>query len=64
VVIKQSSTFKEPDPRPHLNVVFIGHVDAGKSTTCGNILVQTGEVDSRMLEKYEREAKGIQICSL
>lgn len=57
VVIKQSSTFKEPDPRPHLNVVFIGHVDAGKSTTCGNILVQTGEVDSRMLEKYEREAK-------
>lgn len=54
---KVTSTLKKPDPRPHLNVVFIGHVDAGKSTTCGNILVLTGEVDPRMLEKYEREAK-------
>ena len=34
---------KEPDVRPHLNVVFIGHVDAGKSTTCGNILFSTGK---------------------
>lgn len=48
---------KEPDPRPHLNVVFIGHVDAGKSTTCGNILFTTGQVDARTIEKYEREAK-------
>lgn len=48
---------KEPDVRPHLNVVFIGHVDAGKSTTCGNILFSTGQVDSRTIEKYEREAK-------
>lgn len=49
---------KEPDPRPHLNLVFIGHVDAGKSTTCGNILFLTGKVDQRTIEKYEREAKG------
>jgi len=48
---------KNPDPRPHLNVVFIGHVDAGKSTTCGNILYLTGHVDARTIEKYEREAK-------
>ncbi|OEH74193.1 hypothetical protein cyc_01813 [Cyclospora cayetanensis] len=47
----------KPDPRPHLNIVFIGHVDAGKSTTCGNILYLTGGVDSRTIEKYEREAK-------
>lgn len=48
---------KQPDSRPHLNVVFIGHVDSGKSTTCGNILFLTGQVDSRTIEKYEREAK-------
>jgi len=47
----------EPDPRPHLNVVFIGHVDAGKSTTCGNILYLCGCVDARAIEKYQQEAK-------
>lgn len=51
------ATKADPDPRPHLNIVFIGHVDAGKSTTCGNILYLTGGVDSRTIEKYEREAK-------
>ncbi|KAL6775982.1 EFG3 [Auxenochlorella protothecoides x Auxenochlorella symbiontica] len=45
------------DARDHLNVVFIGHVDAGKSTTAGQILVLTGGVDERTMEKYEREAK-------
>ncbi|CAE7472733.1 SUP35 [Symbiodinium sp. CCMP2456] len=47
---------KVPDPRPHLNVVFIGHVDAGKSTTCGNILFLCGMVDERTIEKYKQEA--------
>ncbi|ORM41433.1 Eukaryotic peptide chain release factor GTP-binding subunit ERF3B [Babesia sp. Xinjiang] len=46
-----------PDPRQHLNIVFIGHIDAGKSTTCGNILYLSGYVDERTIEKYEREAK-------
>jgi len=41
----------------HLNVVFIGHVDAGKSTIGGQIMYLTGMVDKRTLEKYEREAK-------
>ena len=45
------------DPREHLNIVFIGHVDAGKSTTAGQILFLTGGVDDRTIEKYEREAK-------
>jgi len=45
------------DPREHMNVVFIGHVDAGKSTTAGQILFLTGGVDDRTIEKYEREAK-------
>jgi len=45
------------DEREHLNLVFIGHVDAGKSTFCGQILYQTDQVDSRTIEKYEKEAK-------
>lgn len=54
----KDSDKKIPDPRPHLNVVFIGHVDAGKSTTCGNILFLCGMVDDRTIEKYKQEAAG------
>ncbi|EJT97498.1 hypothetical protein DACRYDRAFT_24917 [Dacryopinax primogenitus] len=45
------------DGKEHLNIVFIGHVDAGKSTMGGQILYLSGMVDKRTLEKYEREAK-------
>lgn len=48
---------KEGDPRDHFNLVFIGHVDAGKSTLSGNILYITENVDKRTIERYEREAK-------
>nr|XP_057917564.1 eukaryotic peptide chain release factor GTP-binding subunit ERF3A [Doryrhamphus excisus] len=43
--------------KEHVNVVFIGHVDAGKSTIGGQIMYLTGMVEKRTLEKYEREAK-------
>jgi len=43
--------------KEHVNVLFMGHVDAGKSTTGGQILHLTGQVDKRTLEKFEREAK-------
>nr|1R5B_A Chain A, Eukaryotic peptide chain release factor GTP-binding subunit [Schizosaccharomyces pombe]1R5N_A Chain A, Eukaryotic peptide chain release factor GTP-binding subunit [Schizosaccharomyces pombe]1R5O_A Chain A, Eukaryotic peptide chain release factor GTP-binding subunit [Schizosaccharomyces pombe] len=43
--------------KEHVNIVFIGHVDAGKSTLGGNILFLTGMVDKRTMEKIEREAK-------
>mmetsp|Transcript_32342 Transcript_32342/g.92115 ORF Transcript_32342/g.92115 Transcript_32342/m.92115 type:complete len:599 (-) Transcript_32342:70-1866(-) len=51
------SSLKEGDPREHLNLVFIGHVDAGKSTLSGNILYLTDNVDKRTIERYEKEAK-------
>jgi peptide chain release factor subunit 3 len=54
---KPDEEFQLHDNREHLNVVFIGHVDAGKSTCSGQILVQTGMVDERTIAKYEREAK-------
>lgn len=47
----------EGDPREHLSIVFIGHVDAGKSTLSGSILYLMGQVDARTIERYEREAK-------
>ncbi|OBA13651.1 uncharacterized protein OGAPODRAFT_17394 [Ogataea polymorpha] len=40
-----------------MSIIFMGHVDAGKSTMGGNILYLTGAVDKRTVEKYEREAK-------
>lgn len=45
------------DKKEHVNVVFIGHVDAGKSTIGGQIMALTGMVDKRTLDKYEREAR-------
>uniref|UniRef100_A0A803P7G0 Tr-type G domain-containing protein n=1 Tax=Cannabis sativa TaxID=3483 RepID=A0A803P7G0_CANSA len=47
----------ELNKKRHLNVVFIGHVDAGKSTTGGQILFLSGQVDDRTIQKYEKEAK-------
>ncbi|GKV40111.1 hypothetical protein SLEP1_g47781 [Rubroshorea leprosula] len=41
----------------HLNVVFIGHVEAGKSTFGGQIPFLSGQVDERTIQKYEKEAK-------
>lgn len=43
--------------KEHVNIIFIGHVDAGKSTLGGQVLIQTGMVDERTLEKYKKEAK-------
>lgn len=43
--------------KEHLNMIFMGHVDAGKSTMGGHLLFLTGMVDKRTMEKYEREAK-------
>lgn len=48
---------KSEDEKENINIVFIGHVDAGKSTIGGHVLFLTGQVDKRTLEKYEREAK-------
>ncbi|KAF3780636.1 Eukaryotic peptide chain release factor GTP-binding subunit [Nymphaea thermarum] len=48
---------KEVNTKRHLNVVFIGHVDAGKSTCGGQILFLSGMVDDRTIQKYEKEAK-------
>ena len=45
------------ETRQPCSLVFIGHVDAGKSTICGNIMVSMGLVDKRTIERYKEEAK-------
>ncbi|OCK75187.1 hypothetical protein K432DRAFT_386346 [Lepidopterella palustris CBS 459.81] len=50
-------TLAEMYGKEHVNVIFLGHVDAGKSTLGGSILYATGMVDERTMEKYKREAK-------
>ena len=42
--------------RDHLNLVFIGHVDAGKSTTTGHLIFKLGGVSQREMEKLQEEA--------
>ncbi len=43
--------------KPHLNLVFIGHVDHGKSTTVGRILLDTGNIRQEEIDKYRQEAE-------
>lgn len=45
--------------KPTISVVFIGHVDAGKSTLSGRILLSLNLVDSRLLEKYKEESRSL-----
>lgn len=42
--------------KPHMNMVFIGHVDHGKSTTVGRLLLETGVVPKHVIEEYKKEA--------
>lgn len=40
----------------HINLVVIGHVDSGKSTSTGHLIYKCGGIDKRTLEKFEKEA--------
>ena len=42
--------------KTHLNIVVIGHVDSGKSTTTGHLIYKLGGIDKRVIEKFEKEA--------
>lgn len=43
--------------KEHMNIVFIGHVDAGKSTCVGRLLYETGALSEQTLRKYKEEAE-------
>lgn len=43
--------------KEHLNIVFIGHVDSGKSTSVGRILYDTGALPENVMRKLKEEAE-------
>jgi len=45
--------------KAHINLVVIGHVDSGKSTTTGHLIYKCGGIDKRTIEKFEAEAKAM-----
>merc|ERR1711884_252597 len=54
-----TTTIKMPKGKDltHINIVVIGHVDSGKSTTTGHMIYKCGGIDKRMIEKFEKEAQ-------
>jgi elongation factor 1-alpha len=42
--------------KTHINIVVIGHVDSGKSTSCGHLIYKCGGIEKRTLDKLEKEA--------
>ena len=51
-LLKRQQTSKE-----RLNLVVVGHVDAGKSTMMGHLLVLLGEISDRTIKKFEHDAE-------
>jgi elongation factor 1-alpha len=45
-----------PKEKVHINLVVIGHVDSGKSTSTGHLIYKCGGIDKRTIEKFEKEA--------
>jgi len=43
--------------KPHINLVFIGHVDHGKSTTIGRLLYDTKTIDEQAIRKLREKAE-------
>jgi len=46
-----------PKEKTHINIVVVGHVDSGKSTTTGHLIYKCGGIDKRAIEKFEKEAQ-------
>ncbi|MAE43059.1 translation elongation factor EF-1 subunit alpha [Candidatus Woesearchaeota archaeon] len=43
----------------HINLVFIGHVDHGKSTTVGRLLFDTKNIDEQTMRKLKEKAESL-----
>jgi elongation factor 1-alpha len=41
----------------HINIVFIGHVDHGKSTTVGRLMYDSGNIDEAAMKKLKEKAQ-------
>ena len=45
--------------KPHLNLIIIGHVDHGKSTSIGHLFYDAGAVSEKVIKEFEEEAKAL-----
>ncbi|KAL1923978.1 translation elongation factor EF-1 alpha [Calcarisporiella thermophila] len=45
--------------KSHIDIIFVGHVDSGKSTTAGHLIYNLGGIDDATLRRYESEAEGL-----
>jgi elongation factor 1 alpha-like protein len=43
--------------KPRINMVVVGHVDAGKSTLMGHLLYALGNVSKRVIQRFEKESR-------
>ena len=43
--------------KPHLNMIVVGHIDNGKSTTMGHLLMDLGLVDERTIAAHAAESE-------
>ena len=43
--------------KPHMNLVVVGHVDNGKSTTVGHLMVDLGVIDQRTIDAFAKESE-------
>lgn len=50
---------KKGKDKTHVNIVVIGHVDSGKSTSTGHMIYKCGGIDKRTIEKFEKEAQEV-----
>ena len=48
-----------PKEKEHVNLVFIGHVDHGKSTTIGRLLFDSGNIPEQAMRKLEDKAEEV-----
>ncbi len=45
--------------KPHINIVFVGHVDHGKSTTVGRLFYDSGMIDEQAMRKLKETAQEV-----
>jgi len=45
--------------KPHINLIIIGHVDHGKSTSIGHLFYKAGAIPEKQLRDFEAEAEAL-----
>ncbi|RLO09897.1 hypothetical protein DYB28_000518 [Aphanomyces astaci] len=52
-----AAAHSQTDGKAKINMVVIGHVDAGKSTITGHLLFRLGYVSKQIMHKYEKQSR-------